>query len=99
VDFIVHVEDEYDYMMRSKKSALIIKMIKDAYVANERKNLPIYAVPASVAAFLTTQTGYFDMRSIATAKGHLPPDDYRVYEEDVEIKEETKDESDEPQKV
>ena len=65
-------------------------MIKDAFVANERKNLPIYAVPAGVAAFMTTQTGYFDMRDIASAKGHLPPDEYRVREEDVEIKEETK---------
>ena len=85
IDFIVHVEDEYDYMYRSKQVAEIVNAIKESYFTCMNQNLPIYAVPGKITVYMSTQKSMLDLRDIGVAKGQLPPDEFRMWDEDVTI--------------
>ena len=44
--FIIHVNDEYDYLFRSKdKRQEIINAVKYAYFRAKTSNLPVYGIP------------------------------------------------------
>ena len=44
--FIIHVNDEYDYLFRSKdKRQEIIDAIKFVYFKSKNQNLPVYGIP------------------------------------------------------
>ena len=53
--FIVHVENEYDYHMECNKLDELFKAVKESYYRHTNKNLPIYGVPGDIKEFVTSK--------------------------------------------
>ena len=54
-NFIIHVDDEYDYEFVCKKQKKLFKAIKECYFYTMNRNLPIYGVPGEIKSYLTTK--------------------------------------------
>ena len=55
--FIIHVNEDYDYLIYSNKRDEIFGLMKMMYHNETRKNLPIYEVPADkIKSFATTES-------------------------------------------
>ena len=79
-NFLVHVEDAYDYGFICKEREALVEAIKSSYHNLLKRNLLIYGVKGKIERYVTPKKGKFDVRK---AKGILPPDEYILYDEDV----------------
>ena len=58
-EFIIHVEDDYDYHFPNTDVSLrneLFENLKAAYFMKRNKNLPIYKVSVPLKTYLTTKT-------------------------------------------
>ena len=69
--FVVHVQDEYDYEFFSDDVDLIFKHIIEAHTETRKPAIPIYGVHGKLSNYITSQKNHKEKQ----VKG-LPPDDY-----------------------
>ena len=74
-NFLVHVEDDYDYGFICKQREELVQMIQKCYFDLQARELIIYGVTGSIVQYVTPKKGKFDIRK---AKGLLPPDECRI---------------------
>lgn len=84
-NFLIHVENEYDYEFVCKKRMKLFKAIKECYFALMNKNLPVYGVPGQLDEYLTTKS------DLKKGEQRLPPQKYLCIDEEafMPIKEES----------
>ena len=75
-EFIIHVEDEYDYIIISKRREELMNKIKECYFKIKNKNLPIYGINGSISKYLTTKI------DLQNGMERLPKTEFRLNEED-----------------
>ena len=78
-EFIIHVEDAYDYHFPNTDVTLrdeLFENLKAAYFMKRNKNLPIYKVQVPLKTYLTTK------KDIEKNIQHRPPNGYLAEAED-----------------
>jgi hypothetical protein len=76
-DFVIHVEGEYDYRLRSEDRDLIFKHMILSTKGVTEKDIDVYGVQGGrMEDYITTE----EEREKGYAKG-LPPDEYKLYGE------------------
>ena len=74
--FIVHVNHEYDYRLKSKQLRELLNCLKECYHNLTNENLPIYCVN-QLRDYITTKA------DIRQGNERCPPESCRVLEEDI----------------
>ena len=57
-EFVVHVQDEYDYELISDDVDLIFKHIMEAHKETRMPEIPIYGVHGKLSNYITSQKNY-----------------------------------------
>lgn len=53
-EFVIHVQGEYDYRLKSDQREKIFNVIKVGFVTKKKQNLPIYAIKGKDLREVTT---------------------------------------------
>ena len=77
MDFVVHVDNEYDYRFICEDREKLFVQIKAVFFTKMNKNLPIYDVPDGLNKYATSK------KDVQKGIFKLPPDSLRNHDEDV----------------
>ena len=77
MEFIVHVKDEYDYRFICEHRDELFDAIKECFFNLMNENLPIYGVPGKLKEYATSK------KDIKAGNERLPPDSYKLVDEDI----------------
>eukprot|EP01022_Parablepharisma_sp_SALTPOND_P001208 TRINITY_DN105842_c1_g1_i1.p1 TRINITY_DN105842_c1_g1~~TRINITY_DN105842_c1_g1_i1.p1 ORF type:complete len:530 (-),score=62.70 TRINITY_DN105842_c1_g1_i1:52-1641(-) len=77
-EFVIHIPSEYDYRYVGELREEVIQTLKEQYLKNYGKNLPIYGVPeASLSGFVTTKKDKKESRC------RIPAETFRLVKENL----------------
>lgn len=77
LQFIVHINSEYDYMFDSEYRKEIFEALKWIYYQENKMNLPVFGVPDKLKDFATSKKDIYNGVEVN------PKDEYRLKEEDI----------------
>lgn len=77
MEFIVHVENEYDYRFVCEMREELFEQIKACFFNMMNKNIPIFGIPAKLKDYATSK------KDIKGGLEKVPPDTYLLRNEDV----------------
>ena len=76
----MHVVDAHDYGFVCQRREELLEFIKKGYFDLMQRKLLVYGVDGKLERYVTPKPGKWDARK---AEGMLPPDEYRLDDEDV----------------
>ena len=76
LNFVIHVEGDYDYQINCANRDQLFETIKRAYMDKMNTNLPIYGVPDKVKNYCTSKS------DAKAGKNKVPIEMYRLVDED-----------------